>query len=242
MMEKAEDKNRKASPENGARPVAELEKRLGLSFKNRKLLQEALTHKSYAVENKQNGFNERLELLGDAIISACVVSYLFNKHKGYDEGQISKIKSAIVSRTHLYLWAKQIGLGKYLRFSKGEELAGGRERESLVGNAFEALVGAIYLEHGFEKSKRFLWERLKRTRITPSDYKSMLQEISQKRYRLPPEYVLISESGPDHEKTFEIEVRMGRKAHGRGLGKSKKLAEQEAAKEALKSVRKGGVG
>ena len=219
-------------------PLEALERRIRIPFKSKKLLEEALTHKSYAMESNGKNFNERLEFLGDAVLSTVVAHYLFKRFPDVDEGRLSKLKSQLVSRGNLFVWANQLDLGDYLRMSPGEEATGGRQRESLVGNAYEALVGAIFLDRGFPVAQRFIVRHLaKQKRIIETDFKSRLQEIIQKKYKIPPEYKVIGESGPDHDKTFQIEVRVKRKPLGQGEGKSKKEAEQAAAKEALKAIK-----
>ncbi|MGQ0644380.1 MAG: ribonuclease III [Elusimicrobiota bacterium] len=215
-----------------------LERRIRYKFKNRKLLEEALTHKSHAMEKGGKLFNERLEFLGDSIVNAVVAHYFFKRFPSNDEGRLSKIKSQMVARPALAAWARAIGMGKYLWMSGGEEATGGRDRDSLLANAFEALVGAIFLESGFPAAQRFIVRLLaKHKRIVENDYKSKLQELIQKRYKIPPLYVVAEESGPDHAKTFLMEVRLRRRLLGQGTGPSKKQAEQAAAYEALKKLR-----
>ncbi len=215
-----------------------LEKKIRFKFKNRKLLEEALTHKSYAMERGTKLFNERLEFLGDSIVNAVVAHYFFKRFPTNDEGRLSKIKSQMVARPALAVWARQIDLGSYLMMSGGEEATGGRDRDSLLSNTFEALVGAIFLEAGFPKAQRFIVRLLsKHKRIVETDYKSKLQELIQKKYKMPPTYTVTSESGPDHAKTFNMEVRIRRRLLGTGSGPSKKQAEQASAYMALKKIR-----
>lgn len=219
-------------------PLEALERKIRIRFKNKRFLEEALTHKSFAMEREAMSFNERLEFLGDAVLSTVVAHYLFKRFPDVDEGRLSKLKSQLVSRGSLFVWSSELGLGRYLRMSPGEEATGGRERESLVGNVYEALIGAIFLDQGFPAAQRFVVRQLaKLKRIVETDFKSRLQEMIQKRYKTPPEYRVVAESGPDHDKTFRIEVRIKKKSLGRGEGKSKKEAEQAAAKEALKKIR-----
>ena len=220
--------------------TAKLEKILGVKFKNTALLEEALTHKSFAMEKGGHiPFNERLEFLGDSILSAAVAHYLFNRYPDVDEGRLSQLKSMLVSRPSLTVWGREIEVGKYLRLSEGENSTGGRERDSIVGNAMEALLGAMYLEAGFEPTKKFIdkWLLAKRKRMVMSDHKSRLQEWAQKKYKIPPSYLVRRSFGPDHAKTFEIEVVDGAEVLGSGSGKSKKEAEQAAAKDALKRIK-----
>jgi ribonuclease-3 len=215
-----------------------LEKKIRFKFKNRKLFEESLTHKSYAMERGTKSFNERLEFLGDSIVNAVVAHYFFKRNPSYDEGRLSKIKSQMVARPALAVWARQIDIGSYLMMSGGEEATGGRDRDSLLSNAFEALVGAIFLDAGFQTAQRFVVRLLsKHKRIVETDYKSKLQELIQKKYKMPPNYLLASESGPDHAKIFSMEVRIRRRLLGTGSGPSKKQAEQAAAYMALKKIR-----
>lgn len=216
-----------------------LERILGVKFKNPALLEEALTHKSFAMETGTKvPFNERLEFLGDSILSAVVAHYLFNRYPDVDEGKLSQLKSMLVSRPSLTGWGKGIELGQFLRLSEGEHLAGGRDRDSIVGNAMEAVLGAMYLEAGFEPTQRFIDKLLaKRKRLVSADYKSRLQEWAQKKYKVPPDYRVKRSFGPDHAKTFEVEVGVGGEFVGEGTGKSKKEAEQAAARDALRKVK-----
>jgi ribonuclease-3 len=219
--------------------TAKLEKILGVKFKNTALLEEALTHKSYAMEQGGHvAFNERLEFLGDSVLSAAVAHYLFTKFPDVDEGRLSQLKSMLVSRPSLTVWGREIEVGKYLRLSEGENATGGRDRDSIVGNAMEALLGAIYLEAGYERAQKFIDKLLaKRKRLVTADHKSRLQEWAQKKYKIPPNYVVRRSFGPDHAKTFEMEVTISSEVLGSGSGKSKKEAEQAAAKDALKRIK-----
>jgi ribonuclease III len=214
------------------------EKKVRLKFKNPKLLQAAFTHKSYSIEHGNVECNERMEFLGDSIISAVVAHYLYKRFGDVDEGKLSKMKSQLVSRANLSEWAGDLKLGQYLFLSQGEEATGGRERESLLGNAYEAIVGAIFLDQGFSPAQRFILRHLaKKKRIIENDFKSRLQETVQKKYKTPPIYTVVNESGPDHEKIFTLEVRINKKFLGEGTGRTKKEAEQSAAKEALRKLR-----
>ena len=218
--------------------TAKLERLVGVRFKNRALLEEALTHKSYAVERAGLLFNERLEFLGDSILSAAVAHHLFHRYPDVDEGKLSQLKSMLVSRPSLTAWGREIELGQFLRLSEGEIATGGRDRDSILGNAMEAVLGAMYLEGGYEPVKVFIDKWLtKRKRLVTSDHKSRLQEWAQKKFKTPPDYVLKRSSGPDHAKTFEMEVVVAQQNLGLGSGKSKKEAEQAAAKDALKRIK-----
>lgn len=219
--------------------LGQFERKLRLKFKNTKLLEEAFTHKSYAIEYSKTADNERLEFLGDSIISAVVAHFLFKRYPNVDEGHLSKLKSQLVSRASLAVWADDLGLGQFLLLSQGEEATGGRQRESLLGNVYESLVGAIFLDQGFSRAQRFIMRQLaKKKRIIETDFKSRLQELMQKKYKMPPTYHVVQETGPDHAKIFSLEVRMGKRTLGQGEGRSKKEAEQMAAKEALKKIKK----
>jgi ribonuclease-3 len=221
--------------------MTKLEELLGIKFVNRHLLQEALTHKSYAVENGLKYWNERMEFLGDSVLSSVIAEYLFKKYPNDDEGFLSRMKSQIVSGSSLAIWARDIGLGEYLFLSRGEELTGGRTRESMLSNVLEAIIGAIYLEGGYEKAKDFITRYFcGRELFLETDYKSKLQEIVQARYKILPSYRVISEHGPEHKKIFKIGVNIRKKPIGSGVGKSKKEAEQNAAKKALRYLKTGG--
>jgi len=225
-------------------PVPDLltpfETKFRVKFKNKKLLQESLTHKSFAIEYGNFPCNERLEFLGDSIIAAVVAHFLYKKYPNVDEGRLSKMKSQIVSRSNLGVWAAEMGLGQFMFLSQGEEATGGRQRESLLGNVYEAIVGAIFLDQGYSKAQQFIMKQLsKKKRILETDFKSKLQEIIQKKYKTPPNYHVTNEEGPDHAKQFTLEVRVNKKTLGEGVGRSKKEAEQMAAKEALKKIRLG---
>jgi len=226
------------SPKSGSSTVR-LERLLGVRFKNLPLLEEALTHKSYAMERAGNlPFNERLEFLGDSVLSAAVAHHLFDRYPGVDEGRLSQLKSMLVSRPSLTQWGRDIGLGEFLRLSDGEASTGGRDRDSILGNAMEAILGALYLEAGYDKTHEFIDKWLsRRKRMVTTDHKSRLQEWAQKKFKVPPDYVLLNSTGPDHAKTFEMQVKVGHEVYGHGSGKSKKEAEQAAARDALKRIK-----
>ncbi|MBI4057304.1 MAG: ribonuclease III [Elusimicrobia bacterium] len=212
-----------------------LEEVIGFHFKNPDLLLEALTHKSHAVEKNQARQNERLEFLGDSILSAIVAHHLYEKYPGEDEGRLSKRKSLLVSRAALARWARDLDIGMYLKLGAGEDTSGGRSRTSILANALEALIGAVYLDGGFKASSAFIGHWLSRQEdgFKETDYKSRLQEILQKKYKSPPDYELTKATGPDHDKTFVVSVKLGQQVLGTGVGKSKKEAEQAAAWDAL---------
>jgi len=204
---------------------AKLQKVIGYQLKDADFLRVALTHKSFAAETGCKEFNERMEFLGDSILSASVADFLYHKYPGEDEGKLSQLKSQIVSRQSLSKWAKEIKLGAYLSISKGEEANGGRERDSLLSNTLEALIAAIYLDGGYEPAKKFIFSHMKKQRrLVVNDAKSKLQEQIQSKYQTLPEYRVIKEYGPDHEKIFEIGVYLRKDLLGQGKGCSKKDA------------------
>lgn len=218
--------------------MSELEKRIHYEFKNKQLLTEALSHSSYANEGKKKRSNERLEFLGDSVLSIVVAKHLFTHYTHLPEGELTKLRASLVCEKSLHAFALQFGLNEFLLLGKGEELTGGRERPSIIADAFEALLAAIYLDGGMAEARKFVL-RFIPEHLNPKqakgldDYKTTLQEIIQQNREEKVEYVLISESGPDHDKTFEVEVHLNSNIIGRGRGKSKKQAEQLAAKEAL---------
>jgi ribonuclease III len=207
----------------------------GLSMRNMHLLDRALTHSSYAFEHQLDYDNERLEFLGDAVLGLVVSDYLYNEHPRAREGVLSKYKSLIISRSVLGQRAIEMGLGELVLLGKGEELYGGRERPALLGSALEAVVGALYLDQGLEAITQFLHNQIFEPARTLSgsqefgDYKSLLQELVQKEFQSVPEYVVVSESGPDHNKHFEVVVHVNGVARGNGHGTRKKIAENRAA-------------
>lgn len=218
--------------------LEKLEKSVDVKFENIYLLQKSLTHRSYAAETNSSEQNERMEFLGDSILSAVVADYLYQKYPDEDEGRLSQLKSQLVSRHNLAIWAKKLKLGNFILISKGEEANGGRKRESLLSNAFEAVIAAIYLDAGFFAAKKFIFNYLiQQRRMVITDAKSKLQEYIQSTYRTLPEYRVVSESGPDHERVFEVGVFLKKEPIGTGTGLSKKAAEQAAAKNALKTMK-----
>ncbi|MCS7152054.1 MAG: ribonuclease III [Endomicrobia bacterium] len=220
--------------------LEEIEKLLGIKFNNTELLRIALTHKSWAVENKISDHNERLEFLGDSVLAVVVAEYLYKKFPYKDEGSLSKLRSVLVSKSQLAKWGKQIGLGRFVLISKAEEITGGRRKDSIIAGVFEAILGAIYLDKGIEACKKFLTEKffILLSDVEIQDYKSLLQEIAQKKFKTLPEYVIVKEVGPDHDKEFDCIVRIGERLLGHGKGKTKKQAQQNAAKEAIEVLKK----
>ena len=219
----------------------EIETRIGYRFKDRGLLEHALTHKSRAAEDASGGVtdNESLEFLGDAVLGLVVADALFHQYPTYDEGQKSKIKAAVVSTQSLARHAEQLRLGEHLILGRGEEKTGGRFKQALLADAYEALIAAIYLDGGLEAAEAFLRRELKdaldegSAQTFARDYKSALQERLQALGRPLPEYRVSGEAGPDHRKTFSVEVVVGGDVLGAATGRAKKEAEQEAAREAL---------
>lgn len=218
--------------------LKQLEDKIEYVFKDKLLLKQALTHSSYANENRGTGpFNERLEFLGDAVLSLVTAEYLFKKFPEMPEGELSKLRSGLVCTSSLCDYAKSISLGDFLFLGKGEENSGGRQRPSNLENTFEALIAAVYLDGGLEKARafvlRFLNASIETHHISFKDYKTLLQEVIQQNHEETLNYVITGESGPDHDKRFDAEVHLNSNVIGRGSGKSKKQAEQEAAREAL---------
>ncbi len=211
---------------------------LKYTFKNKDLLINALTHSSYANEVREGSSNERLEFLGDSVLSIIVSEYIFEKFSHLPEGELTKIRASLVCEKSLCYFSRELDMGNYLRLGKGEEKGGGRERDSILADAFEAVLAAMYLDGGMEVAKkhvmRFIIPELKHTEDDVfKDYKTALQEIIQRNPEESVSYFLTGESGPDHDKMFEVEVRLNSNVIGRGKGKSKKRAEQMAAKQAL---------
>jgi len=220
--------------------IETLEKNLNYQFEDKKLIIEALTHKSY----KQPYDNERLEFLGDAVMDLIVGEYLFKKFNKSDEGKLSKIRASLVSATGFTKLAKVLRLGDYILLSNAEENNGGREKSSLLSNAFEAVMGAIYLEAGLEKveqiSIKLIEDNYKEISLDSlfRDFKTTLQELTQARYGQTPEYKVLASRGPDHLKEFEVGVFIEDKEYARALGKSKKIAQQIAAEIAVNMLKK----
>ncbi len=217
-----------------------LEKTLDYEFKDKKLIIEALTHKSY----KQPYDNERLEFLGDAVLDLIVGEYLFKKFPNSDEGKLSKIRASLVNESGFDMLARSINLGEYIYLSNAEENNDGREKPSLLSNAFEAIIGAVYLESGLEKANEIAIRLIEKNHKEISldslfkDFKTTLQELTQAMFGEIPEYVVIASRGPDHKKEFEVAVMIEGKEYARALGKSKKIAQQEAAKLAVELINK----
>lgn len=231
---------RQEAPPRGKETVMKtLEEVLGYTFKDKTLLENALTHSSYANENRASGAvsNERLEFLGDSILGMVTAEHLFRTHPDLPEGELTRTRAALVCEGSLYEVAKLWGLGNYLRLGKGEESGGGRERTSILADAVEAVLAAMYLDGGIGTARRtihrFILSDEDRAEAANRDYKTALQELVQKESGQVLTYRLIGESGPDHAKTFRVEVDLNGKTVGRGQGKSKKEAEQNAARSAI---------
>jgi ribonuclease-3 len=215
-----------------------LENRINYKFKNKGYLMEALTHSSFANERSKNiRCNERMEFLGDSVLSLISSEYLFKTYPDMPEGELTKLKASLVCTDSLSNFAKQIHLGEYLFLGRGEIHTGGADRPSILEDAFESLIAAIYLDGGYDCAKSFVLSFLKPAldnhTVSFSDYKSTLQEVVQQNPDQSVNYVFVGSSGPDHNKMFEVEVHLNSNVIGRGKGKSKKSAEQAAAKEAL---------
>ena len=221
-----------------------LQRRINYRFKDRGLLEHALTHKSRAAEDASGGVadNESLEFLGDAVLGLVVADVLFRRFPDYDEGQKSKVKASVVSTASLARHAEQMGLGEHLLLGRGEEKTGGRFKQALLADAYEALIAAMYLDGGFDAATAFLQRELLEAidlgasqTIVGEDYKSALQERLQALGRPLPEYRIAGEAGPDHRKVFSVEVVVSGEVLGTATGNAKKEAEQEAARLALES-------
>ena len=213
----------------------QLETVIGYTFKDPTLLQTALTHTSFANESRTPiPHNERLEFLGDSVLSIVVADYLFHQWKDRPEGELTRARASLVCESALFEFAKEIGLGSYLRLGRGEERGGGRARPSVVSDAFEALIAALYLDGGIEAARAFLLPFLTEGKTADADYKTQLQEVVQQNPEEKLRYQVEGEKGPDHNKHFTVAVYLNSNCIGRGEGHSKKSAEQHAAREALR--------
>ena len=224
--------------------LQDLEFALGYTFKNRQLLNQALTHSSHANE-KSSGErdNEQLEFLGDSVLGFLVSDFLFRAHPKLTEGQLSKLKGFFVSSANLVKYAERVHLGSYLQLGKGEEKTGGRTKQALLVDALEAVLGGIYLDGGIEEARRVMLhffepqiEDVEESGRQLTDFKTALQEQLQARHLGRAEYMVASEEGPDHQKLFTVEVIIDSESVARGVGLTKKAAEQAAAREALERV------
>ena len=232
---------------NRLKQLTDLEERLPYHFRNLDLLSTALTHRSYINENPQSGNadNERMEFLGDAVLGLCVSDLLMKKYHDFDEGTLSKLRALLVNEKPLADLASRLGLGDCLLLGRGEEHSGGRTKESLLANAFEAVIAAVYLDSSFSKImtliKNLMTPLINDENLSAEcfDYKTVLQEFCQKKFQSAPLYTLLVESGPDHEKTFEVEVVIGDNLRQTGRGKSKKDAQKQAARRAWECLQSG---
>lgn len=225
------------------------QKKIGYIFRQPALLEQALTHKSHLneVKDRKRKDNERLEFLGDAVLSLIISEHLATAFPDAPEGELSKLKAHLVSEIALAQAAKRLDLGNLLRIGRGEELTQGRMKSSLLADALEALIAAIYLDGGLEAARTFTLRTLaqdfqdlsdREQKRLGTDYKTQLQEWCQKRFEMLPQYVTVRESGPDHQKIFEVQVMIRGEILGAGMGRTKKEAEQMAAKQALESVKR----
>jgi ribonuclease-3 len=222
---------------------AELARRLGLSFTNLSLLSRALTHRSYLNENL-NALedNERLEFLGDAVLDFIVGAWVYHHYPEMPEGDLTRMRSALVRNEQLAEFARRLDLGRALRMGRGESVSGGRDRDGLLGSTFEAVIGALYLDSGLASVEKFVEPLLDsvRERVIMRaeiyDPKSRFQEWAQSQKLGTPKYVMVNSSGPDHAKMFEVEVRIKDQTYGRGMGPSKQIAAQVAAQTALERL------
>lgn len=224
--------------------LLELEKKAGYRFHDRRLLERAMTHKSYINEAHMEKYesNERLEFLGDAVLELVTSEFLFQDEAKFPEGELTRMRASIVCEPALAFCARQLDLGRYLRLGKGEEATGGRNRDSLTSDALEALIGAIYMDGGFTNAKEFIHKvvlsDLENKKLF-FDSKTILQEVVQARFRdQRVTYRLMGEEGPDHDKSFRTAVCIGDEIYGTGTGHTKKRAEQEAAYHALLELKK----
>ncbi len=218
-----------------------LQEKIGYTFKDASILRTAMTHSSYANESRDKRIecNERIEFLGDSVLSLITSDYIYLQYRQTPEGELTKIRASVVCEQALFEVANSIGLSEHILLGKGEEAGGGRNRPSILADAMEALIGALYLDGGFEVAQKFVLTYLKPKIAlaakgkTFRDYKTMLQEIVQKSKEEVLSYHLVSESGPDHNKHFEVEVLLNSNVFAKGEGRSKKEAEQMAARSAL---------
>lgn len=222
--------------------LEELEKRIGYCFTDKGLLKQAITHSSYSNEQKINRFKhyERLEFLGDAVLELISSDFLFRTYPELPEGKLTKMRASMVCEPALAYCARDLEMGKFLLLGKGEENTGGRKRDSITSDAMEAVIGALYLDGGLAAAKnfidRFILSDLESKQLF-YDSKTTLQEYVQGTFKTDLTYVLLKESGPEHDKQFEVEVRIGERILGNGTGRTKKAAEQQAAYEALLRVK-----
>ncbi|MDP3989187.1 MAG: ribonuclease III [bacterium] len=222
----------------------EFENKIGISFTNKDLLTQAFLHRSYLNENREieMGHNERLEFLGDAVLELVTTEFLFHKYPSKPEGELTAYRAALVNTQSISMAAERLNVNKYLLLSRGEAKDIGRARQYILANTFEAIIGAIYLDQGYDVATRFISENLLPTiddivrKRLWQDAKSYFQEKAQEAYGHTPTYDVVRESGPDHDKTFEVVVRVGPESKATGSGHSKQEAEQSAARAALEAA------
>ena len=223
--------------------LEKLEKELGYTFKDKELINRALTHTSYAYERKIES-NEKLEYLGDSILEFISSEYLYNNYTNLKEGEMTKVRASVVCEQSLYNIAKKHNFSDFLHLGRSEKCSGKGVRPAIMADSVEAVIAAIYLDGGLEEAKKFIINNLKdevviaARNVGQKDYKTVLQEILQKNGDVKIEYIIVKETGPDHNKTFEAEVVFNGKVLALGNGKSKKLAEMDAAKNALEIIKK----
>lgn len=228
-----------------SKSIAPLEVSIGYTFKKKSLLKEAVTHKSFAHEMQKESipFNERMEFLGDAVLSIIISDYLFHAYPEYSEADLSKVRAYTVQEATLAEAARSLDIGSHLQLGKGEELTGGRKKPSLLANAFESVLGAIYLDGGLKKAREFVLANLRDkadeslTNNILFDFKTRFQEVAQAEFGVLPRYSIHKEEGPEHRKIFEVNVFINDEMYGSGKGRSKKIAAQMAAKEGLKKIK-----
>ncbi|MBO5049106.1 MAG: ribonuclease III [Oscillospiraceae bacterium] len=222
--------------------IKDLETAIGYRFKNITLLQNALTHSSYANERWHDGLrsNERLEFLGDSILGMVVAEFLYRNYPDRPEGELTRMRADMVCETALSIVAEEIHIGEHLLLGHGEEHGGGRRRVSILADAVESVIAAIFLDAGIEPARgfiqRFILTRVPEKRLQHTDYKTALQELVQQKKNQAVTYELVAESGPDHDKHFSVQVLLNGKPIGTGAGTSKKRAEQDAARDALTKI------
>lgn len=247
IKKKKPDKNELDNKKFRSKQLGFVQKIIGVKFKDKNLLDRSLVHRSYVNETSTVKIkdNERLEYLGDSVLGLIVNEYLFKRFEEYPEGDLAKIKSAVVSEPTLAKVAREIKLGGYLLMGKGEELSGGRDRSSILANSFEALIGAVYLDQGLKACRNFILSFLKNDieRIDRMTYlrdpKTTLQEYVQKKYKERPVYEVVEEKGPDHKKEFLVRLVINGVEVSKGTGSSKRKAEMIAAEQILKKIDKG---
>ena len=221
--------------------MIKLEERLGYGFRDKTLLETALSHSSYANERHGVSSNERLEFLGDAVLGFCAAKTICRLYPAMPEGEMTRLRAELVCEASLHHVAEALGLSEYIRLGRNEECNGGRQRVSILADSVEAIIAAMYLDGGLEPAEHFIEERILKDvraghRPVRTDYKTQLQEILQRKGGIAPSYEIIGESGPDHNKSFEARVMLHDGAFAEGIGKSKKEAEQAAAKAALQTL------